>query len=103
MPQKPETLFRKKVVPLLKALPETHVMSIQQVARCGDPDLVLCVRGHFIALELKKDDRSKPTRLQRHILEKIEKAGGVSLVVSPENWERVYTALRDYATRPDHL
>jgi hypothetical protein len=103
VPKKPETLFREKVTPLLKALPFTHVFSIQQVAIRGTPDMLLCIAGHFVALEFKKDERSKPTALQRHALEKVEKAGGSAFVVCPENWGNIYRHLRSYATMPHHV
>lgn len=103
MPKKPETLFRERVTPLLKALPFTCVLSIQQVAIRGTPDMLLCIAGHFVALEFKKDERSQPTKLQRHTLEKIERAGGSAFVVCPENWDRIYSHLRSFAKMPAHV
>lgn len=86
---KPETKFRtNQVRPFLKRLKNTFFMGIQQVAICGDPDFVLCVRGHFVALELKAAGE-KPRPLQEHKLNQIEKAGGIRIVASPENWDDV--------------
>lgn len=103
MPQKPETLFREKVTPLLKALPNTFVISVQQQALRGTPDHLLCCNGFFVALEYKKDGKSKPSAIQRWSLEKIKKAGGLALVVFPGNWDTVYRLLGKVATRPVDL
>ena len=90
---KPETRFRiNHVVPFLKKLPNTYFMSIQQLAISGDPDLILCVRGRFVALELKAEGE-KPRKLQEYKLEKIRKAGGIRLVASPENWSNIKQVL----------
>lgn len=86
---KPETKFRKnQVIPFLRTLPHCYAMPIQQVGICGDPDFVLCIRGHFVPLELKSQgDKVRP--LQRHKLNKMKKAGATPLVASPDNWASV--------------
>lgn len=78
---------------LLKQLPNTYVMTIQQVSISGTPDLIICCNGWFVAWELKKDDSSKPTKLQEYTLNKIQKAGGVAVVVRPSNLEAQYAQL----------
>lgn len=55
--------------------------------------MILCVSGIFIALELKRDTKSKATRLQQYTLDLINNAGGLALVVSPENWDKVFEVL----------
>jgi hypothetical protein len=47
-----------------------------------------------VALELKKDSKEVPTKLQLKKLELIENAQGIGLVVAPENWEDVYDFLK---------
>lgn len=88
MAQKPETLFRKRVIADLKKLP-LYFFPIQQISLRGDPDYILCVKGKMVGLELKKDALSKPMPLQLHKLRLIEAAGGYGLVAYPENWENV--------------
>lgn len=64
------------------------------MAISGTPDLLLCVNGTFVALELKKDAKSKPTELQKHNLNRIIQAGGLAFVVYPENWQDVFNTLK---------
>lgn len=94
MPQKPETKFRNKIRPLLESLPKSFWESIQQKTIKGSPDIVGCVNGYFIALELKSSSKAEVTPLQRHKLESIKVAGGVAVVVTPENWDVVYNGLK---------
>jgi hypothetical protein len=91
---KPETKFRNNyVIPFLHSLHQCDVTSVQQLSRSGDPDLYICLRGKFIAMEIKASEGSKPRKLQVWKLEKIKKAQGISLVVYPENWEDTKTFL----------
>ena len=96
MPQKPETSFRNRCVLtfLNTHLKNSTYLSIQQVALLGHPDLVLCVRGKFVAMELKKSVKDKPRPLQTLCLKNVEQAGGIALIVYPENWEEVKLLLQ---------
>jgi hypothetical protein len=86
---KPETQFRQvKVIPFLKTLHNTAYFPIQQMAIVGDPDFILCVRGRFVALELKSET-GELSPLQKQKLGWITKKGGVSLVASPGTWESI--------------
>lgn len=93
---KPETIFRTTVVdPFLKNVAREfplYDMTIQQLAIIGDPDKIICVRGRFVALELK-DDGQEPTVLQAHKLKKIQKAGGIALWTCPSQWEKTKNGL----------
>ncbi len=63
----------------------------------GTPDFLLCIHGHFVALELKATPKDKPSELQKYNLENITKAKGLALIVHPENWETVYSYLQKLA------
>jgi len=91
---KPETVFRRQVCAWIdEQLVHCVRMTIQQVALCGTPDLLLCLNGRFVALELKAED-GKATALQRHILDKIiSKGRGVSFVAKPSNWLEIQKRL----------
>lgn len=102
MAQKPETLFSNRIRPILEALPDTVVLRIQQVAIRGTPDFILCVRGLFVALELKASERQRPDPLQRHTIGRIQKKGhGIALVVHPQNWPEVLDYLQRLAKGKD--
>jgi len=99
MAKKPETLFKEKIRPQLDALKNSWWVKTQMRSIRGIPDLLGCVNGYFIALELKTDDkRSELAPLQGYILRKITKAGGIALEVTPETWDDTYQILRILAS-----
>lgn len=98
MAQKPETLFYvNKVKPDLEKLPNTWFVKVQMVALRGIPDVLLCVCGFFIAMELKKDEKQGPSPLQEWNLQGIGRAGGMAFVVHPGNWKETYELLKEIA------
>lgn len=97
MSSKPETVFRKKAQEDIDSLPNTYRFTVQQIAKKGDPDNLLCVLGHFVGIEYKKSERDKPTRLQIHKLNKIRDAGGSTFVACPENWSEIFEELKRLA------
>ncbi len=92
MARKPETNFRARVKRDLATLRETVVFPIQQQTILGDPDLICCIRGKFVALELKSA-KGKASVLQTHKLESVRKAGGVAFTVFPSLWEEIFASL----------
>lgn len=86
---KPETAFRtRKVDPFIKKLNQTAGFSIQQTSIVGDPDKILCIRGMFVAVEIK-DKGGILEPLQEYNLSRIVAAGGYAYVADPTNWDEV--------------
>lgn len=98
MAKKPETLFKEKVQDFIKTLPNTWCLKTQERTIRGIPDLLLCIKGQFVAIELKKSVEDEPDPLQEFNLTKITKAGGASLTAYPENWPQVMGVLIKLAT-----
>jgi aspartokinase-like uncharacterized kinase len=92
-----ETLFKERVQRDLRKLPHTWNVKIQQVALRGIPDILVCLRGQFIALELKRDEAEKPDRLQQVMLDRIVAAGGWAFAAYPQNWATVFSVLEHLA------
>lgn len=94
---KPETRFRRnKVLPFLKTLPKTAYFPVDQSTINGDPDYFLCVRGNFVALEVK-DDGQVPRPLQQIKLDWVWASEGISLVATPSNWDEIKDKLSKLA------
>ena len=51
-----------------------------QYGTAGIPDIIVCCRGRFIALEAKVG-RNGPTKLQAATIDRIRRAGGTAAVV----------------------
>ena len=54
--------------------------------KSGIPDLLVCYKGRFIAIEVKADN-GHPTDLPLYNLRKIEAAGGKGFLLYPKDWE----------------
>lgn len=53
--------------------------------RAGVPDILACINGYFVGIEVKADAGS-PTKLQLHSVQQIRKAGGFAFVLYPSGW-----------------
>lgn len=90
----PETRFKTVVLKDLKSVPDLWFVKTQQRATRGIPDVLLCLGGRFMAIELKKDEFEKPDPLQEYNLKKIREAGGLTWVAHPKNWKQVFFEIK---------
>ena len=54
--------------------------------KAGVPDILACVEGHFVGLELKAS-KGKATEIQLHTLKEIDKAGGIAILLYPQDFD----------------
>lgn len=85
----PEKQFENKVKKFLK---EKGCWFVKywgggEYTKAGIPDLLCCVNGNFVAIELKAEN-GKTSELQDHQLSEINNAGGWGIVLKPSgfNW-----------------
>ena len=79
-------------MPLLKALPCSYWEKTQQVTKLGTPDILGCLSGMFVALELKNYGEN-PTELQMFNLKMIYKAKGLSFCMDQSNYQEIIFSL----------
>lgn len=96
--KKPETIFKERVLRDLRTLENVWVKKIQSVSVRGIPDLLACINGVFVAIELKVDSPLEP--LQDYELSRIEKANGLAMVASPSTWSKQFQKLTALARKP---
>jgi len=78
----PEGKVKTKVIKTLKAMGAYHCMPVTGgFGTSGVPDILICFRGRFVAIECKAG-KGKVTALQQSNLEAIRQAGGVALVIT---------------------
>jgi hypothetical protein len=89
MSQGPETTFKLKVYKFLDEFDNIWYYKTSDRFTRAIPDIIGSINGRFFALELKaRGAKEKPhEKLQRHNLQLIEKSGGFSMLVRPENFE----------------
>lgn len=56
------------------------------IQREGVPDLLICCNGFFIGVELK-NETGRPSALQLWNIEKIRAAGGIAIVLYPDQFD----------------
>ena len=54
--------------------------------KAGIPDILACVNGIFVAVELKAE-RGRLSQIQKLNLQKIDKSGGIAVVLYPSGFE----------------
>ncbi len=71
-----------------------------RMTRTGVPDILACVNGYFVAIEVKAD-KGKPSELQLWNREQIRKANGIAIVAYPNQWEELKLLIEDLIKRPN--
>jgi len=87
----PEAKFYYSVRPKLIGLPRSYWFPR---AAFTTIDLNGVIGGTAVALEFKRDVKAKRSLRQKHILDKIIRAGGYASFVYPENWAEIFAELR---------
>lgn len=58
-----------------------------QFTKDGIPDILACINGYFVAIEVKAPN-GKPSELQLYNIRKIREAGGFACVLYPSGYEK---------------
>lgn len=85
MTSKSESALQKECLRWAKSLPEIWVLKVvgSGVQSSGVPDVIMCVKGRFVAIELKRPDgKGKLSDIQKAQIERIRRAGGRAETVS---------------------
>ena len=77
-----ENSIVKKIMKYLKTLPDCFCWKEHgdMYGTAGIPDIICCIRGRFVAFEVKTHT-GKTTKLQEHAIRKITECGGTATVV----------------------
>ena len=93
MAMTPEAKVKKQIRGILDAYGAYYVMPIGSgYGNSGVPDFLVCHKGWFIGIEAKAG-KGKTTALQDMNLEKIEKAGGVAMIINEFNLQAINNLL----------
>jgi Holliday junction resolvase len=66
--------------------------------KAGIPDILACVNGRFVAIEIKGSS-GKPTELQEYNIRKINECNGVGIILYPKDFERFEKLILDLLRR----
>jgi Holliday junction resolvase len=66
--------------------------------KAGIPDILACVNGHFVAIELKGTN-GKPSELQKYNIRRINECNGTGVILYPEQFETFKLLILDLLRR----
>lgn len=76
-----EQQIQKKIINYLETLDEAYVVKVVTANKSGVPDILACIKGSFVAIEVKRPvSKNNVSKLQEYNLARVEEAGGYSLV-----------------------
>ena len=59
-----------------------------RMTKAGIPDILACVNGYFVAIEVKAENGS-PSELQIYNVKRINLTGGIAVIVRPSDFENL--------------
>lgn len=68
--------------------------------KVGIPDILACVSGHFVAIEVKASN-GKPSSLQLMNRKKIRDANGIAVILYPDQFEKFKMFIEDIIADED--
>lgn len=82
-----EKTFENKIKLYLKSIGAYFIKTHgDRFSKVGTPDILACVNGHFVAVEVKAE-KGKPSELQLYHIEQIKKSGGYGIILYPKDFE----------------
>ena len=82
-----EKLFENKIKTYLKSIGAYFIKTHgDRFSKIGTPDILACVNGHFVGIEVKAEN-GKPSELQLYHIEQIQRAGGIGYILYPKGFD----------------
>lgn len=85
----PEKRFEQKIKDFISSQNGWYVKFFaNKMTKSGIPDILACINGYFIAIEVKAEN-GEPSELQIHHCKLIRESGGFSFIVYPSGFEKL--------------
>lgn len=78
----PEKKVETEIKNYLISLNAYFIKTIGGSVPAGTPDILACVNGRFVGIEVKRPKGGRVTELQKHHLRRIQNANGLAFVAS---------------------
>ena len=85
-----EKIFENEIKKFLSMLPNTWFFKYWAgpYSKSGIPDIIACVNGYFVAIEVKADE-GHATELQKRNIRLIQQCNGYAYIVYPKDFEKL--------------
>lgn len=92
----PEKKFENEIKDFLKSLPNTWFFKYWAgpYSKSGIPDIIACVRGQLVAIEVKGPN-GKPSELQKRTIKLIKQAWGYAYILYPKDFIQFKKDMRE--------
>lgn len=91
-----ESAFQQKV---LKFLKDKKIYAVKfnasGLTKVGVPDILMCLRGRFVGIEVKTDT-GKQSELQKYNAQEIIKSGGEYILLRPKQFDEFKELINKY-------
>jgi len=67
----------------------------------GIPDILCCINGRFVGIEVKQE-KGKPSPLQKVHLKRIKDAGGIGVIAYPSGYEQLKNLIDNLLKNRDY-
>ena len=92
-----ESSVQTSILSKLRQIPNSDWIKPTQTNMAGTPDVLGHINGRFVAIEIKRDEQSKPTALQRYHIERLKEHGAIAFVAW--NFEMIREELARHGIR----
>ena|GEM_PF-2043979 len=96
----PEGKTKTAVKKLLDQYGHFYFSPVMGTGKAGIPDIVVCLYGRFIGIEVKATPKEKPTALQKRRAQEIRAAGGEVFLVHADNFEQFAFLMNNFMRLP---
>ena len=73
-----------------------------RMTKSGVPDILACVNGRFVGIEVKATN-GHPSDLQLWNRDKIRDAGGIAIIIYPEQWDDFVDLINELVVDPNDV
>lgn len=99
-----ESVYKRKLMKTLRGIPNSYWFSKEAGSIRGISDIIGCINGTFVALEVKRSlEESKKysprNALQNKFVSDIRKVKGIAYKIFPENEEEILNELRQLSQK----
>ena len=82
-----EKVFENKIKAYLKSIGAYFIKTHgDRFSRVGTPDIIACINGHFVAVEVKATN-GKASELQKYHINQIKESGGFAVILYPDEFD----------------
>lgn len=85
-----EKVFENEIKKFLEKLPNTWYFKVWSgpYSKSGIPDIIACINGKFVAIEVKAEN-GHASDLQKRNIRLINQCNGIGYIVYPRDFERI--------------